>query len=99
LRETFGFHILAVEDALQETHAPKIDDWGDYLYIVLHAIESNKQDSRQMYTPELDVFLGGNYIVTYHDHPIPIVDRVWVNCQRDERRLKQGADHIKSRIY
>src|SRR5512137_571029 len=35
LRETFKFHPLAVDDALQDTLLPKVDDWGDYLYIVL----------------------------------------------------------------
>ena len=34
--QSFNFHHLAIDDALQETHAPKIDDWGDYLYIVLN---------------------------------------------------------------
>ena len=38
LRETFGFHPLAIDDALQETHVPKLDDWGDYLYLAIHAI-------------------------------------------------------------
>ena len=43
LRETFGFHPLAVDDALEETHTPKLDDWEDYLYIVLRAIVFDKQ--------------------------------------------------------
>jgi len=41
LLETFGFHPLAVDDALKQTHSPKIDDWGDYLCIVLHAVTAN----------------------------------------------------------
>ncbi len=32
----FQFHHLAVEDALSETHVAKVDDWGEYLYIVFH---------------------------------------------------------------
>lgn len=36
--ETFGFHPLAVEDALKETHVPKVDDWDNYLYIVLNSM-------------------------------------------------------------
>ena len=38
LREVFGFHPLAIEDALDETHVPKVDDWGSYLYVVLHGV-------------------------------------------------------------
>jgi magnesium transporter len=58
LLETFDFHPLAVDDALRETHVPRIDDWGDYLYIVLHAICLDKKDGSYISHIELDVFLG-----------------------------------------
>ena len=44
--------------------------------------------------PELDVFLGSNFIITYASEPIPAIDRVWHACQRDERRLKRGPDYL-----
>ena len=96
LLNTFGFHPLAVDDALQESHVPKVDDWGQYLYIVLHAVLFNKEarDGEHVETLELDVFLGKHYLVTHHDKPIAAVDRVWANCQRDERYVKAGADHL-----
>ena len=37
LRQVFNFHPLAVEDALQQSNVPKLDDWEDYLYIVLNS--------------------------------------------------------------
>jgi magnesium transporter len=96
LLNTFGFHPLAVDDALQESHVPKIDDWEQYLYIALHAIifDQAAQDGEHLDLLELDVFLGKHYLVTHHDKPIVAVDRVWANCQRDERHLKAGADHL-----
>jgi len=93
LRTVFGFHPLAVDDALQETHVPKLDDWGNYLYIVLQAITFAREDCN-LEALELDVFLGKNYIVTHHDLPIPSVTRVWQACQRDERYQKMDADHF-----
>src|SRR5215216_1529212 len=39
LSDVFRFHPLAVEDAIKETHVPKVDDWGEYLYIVFHTID------------------------------------------------------------
>jgi len=74
LRDTFGFHPLAVDDALQESHVPKLDDWGEYLYLVLHAVLFDRQDGGHVDTLELDVFLGQNFIVTHHDQPIAAVD-------------------------
>jgi len=99
LLETFGFHPLAVDDALEETHVPKLDDWGEYLYLVLHAVVFDDQghaprDDGHIDTLELDVFLGRNYVVTYHAQPIAAVDRVWAACQRDERHLKRGAAYL-----
>jgi len=97
LLKTFNFHPLAVDDALRESHVPKVDDWDDYLYIVLHDI-GFQTDNSEIETFELDVFLGPNYIVTHHDLLIKSLDRVWETCERDERNFKQGADHILYRI-
>jgi len=93
LRKVFGFHPLAIDDALQETHVPKLDDWGNYLYIVLEAINFIREDAT-LDSLELDVFLGMNYIVTHHDLPIRAVTRLRDTCQRDERYLQADADHF-----
>ena len=94
LINTFHFHKLAVDDALQETHIPKIDNWDQYLYIALRTIAFEANDGELISTPELDVFLGHNYIVTHHDKPVPALERTWKHVQRDIRHLAQGADHI-----
>jgi magnesium transporter len=94
LRGTFNFHPLAVDDALQETHIPKIDDWGEYLYIVLHAVVFDNKDGGNVDTLELDVFVGKNYLVTHHDQSINAIERVWSSVQRDPRHLRNGADHL-----
>jgi len=100
LRQTFDFHPLAVDDALQESHVPKVDDWGRYLYVVLHAIlfDADEEQREHLDTLEMDLFLGENYVVTHHDHPIAALDRVWGTCQRDERHLTRGADHLAYRL-
>jgi magnesium transporter len=98
LREVFGFHPLAIDDALQESHVPKVDDWGEYIYIVLHAVVFDKSNSGRLDTLELDVFLGKNYMVTHHDQPIAAIERVWGISQRDERHLLNGADHLLYRL-
>jgi magnesium transporter len=94
LRDVFDFHPLAVDDALEEAHVPKVDDWGPYIYLTLHAVIFDQQDARPLDTLELDVFLGKNYLVTYQAQSIATVDRVWTACQRDERHLQKGAGHL-----
>jgi len=97
--QSFNFHHLAIDDALQETHAPKIDDWGDYLYIVLnymHLVKST--DPWDTEIDELDIFLGRNYVITHHDNPVESIDETWGMCQRDPRYAKDGPDHLLYKI-
>jgi magnesium transporter len=97
--ESFGFHQLAIDDALLETHVPRLDDWGNYLYIVLNYMNVNENHHAwETEVDELDVFLGQNYIVTHHDYPIKAVEDAWAACDRDERNIRDGADHILYRI-
>ncbi|MEW5985461.1 MAG: magnesium/cobalt transporter CorA [Chloroflexota bacterium] len=94
LRQVFGFHPLAVDDALHETHVPKLDDWQDYLYVVLRAVTFSPAQGGALLADEVDVFLGENYLVTYHEKPIVAVDHVRSSCQRSERHLGFGPDHL-----
>jgi len=92
--QSFGFHALAIDDALQETHSPKVDDWEAYLYVVLNYMIIKDHQRWETQIDELDVFLGRNYIVTHHDLPIAFVDEVWGACLRDPRHTQEGADHV-----
>jgi len=95
----FGFHPLAIDDALQETHVPKLDDWTDYLYVVLNYMNVIKHgDEWKSSVDELDIFLGPNYVVTHHDYPITAVEETWKSCDRDPRTLEEGADHLLYKI-
>ncbi len=93
LRDTFNFHALAIDDALNEAHVPRIDDWGDYVYAVAHGVVFD-ESTLSLSTRELDIFLSKNYLVTHHRQPIEAVNRVWANTQKDQRRLEAGADHL-----
>ena len=98
MEQIFKFHPLAIEDALQQSHLPKIDDWEDYLYIVLHAIQYNKNSDDPIHTLELDIFIGSNYLLTHHDEPIGSIERAWELCHRDDRPARNGVDYLLYRI-
>jgi magnesium transporter len=94
LQSIFHFHPLAIADALKETHIPRVDDWGEYLYVVFHAIDFDP-GTDQLRLHEVDIFLGRNYLVTYHTEPIPEIDQHRKNIERDPvNRCRHGADHI-----
>ncbi len=97
--QNFGFHPLSIEDALQQTHSPKLDDWGSYLYIVMNYIDLQENDNTwESKIDELDIFLGSNYIVTHHEFSIPAIEATWASCERDIRNVQDGADHLLYKI-
>jgi magnesium transporter len=98
LCDNFHFHALAVEDALSETHVPKVNDWGDYLYIVFH-VARIVPETDALELQELDIFLGKNYLITYHTVALPILDQDRQSIERDPRdRMRHGADHLLVRF-
>ena len=94
LRDVFKFHPLSIDDAIQETHVPKVDEWDTYLYLVLRTVKTEHQDTFEIRTPELDIFLGSNYLVTYHEEPIASVEKIWTLCHQDHRYLSKGAGYL-----
>lgn len=95
----FNFHPLAIDDALQETHTPKIDDWGDYIYLVLNIMNYRQENGIfESEIDELDIFLGKNFVITFHDQLISAIEDAWSACQRDTRHVQDGPDHLLYRI-
>jgi magnesium transporter len=83
LWEVFNFHQLAIEDCIATHQYPKIDDYGDYLYIIVHAVDYNKSDAA-FHTTELDIFLTPKFVLTFHYQPLRSLTQRRV-------RLKEGA--------
>jgi magnesium transporter len=97
LTDVFHFHELAVEDALAEIHQPKVESYGEYLYLILHAIDF-KAHRHQFATQEVDFFLGPNYLVTYHSGSSRSIGRVSEICSRNDRVLGEGPSALLYRI-
>jgi len=91
----FQFHPLAIEDCQSTGYqSPKIDDFGDYLFIIFHALAVNSS-SGDLDTSELDCFLGANYLVTsYTDQKMPPISAVWERLKRDQRLTQNGVDFL-----
>ncbi len=97
-QDIFKFHPLSIDDALLETHVPKVDEWDTYLYLVFRTVKTDHQDISEIRTPELDIFLGSNYLVTYHEDPLTAVEKIWELCHQDQRYLSRGAGYLLYQI-
>jgi magnesium transporter len=83
LAERFGWHALDVEDVLSKRQRPKVDDYAEYLFIVLHFPFYDKAVQR-LNAAELDVFLGHDYLVTMPNVELHPVAHLFRRCQADE---------------
>ena len=97
LSEVFGFHPLAVEDAVSALQFPKIETYPGYLYVVLHGIHAEPQHT-QFATRDVDFFLGRNYLVTVHDGDSRSINTIREMCTRHEHILKEGPVALMHRI-
>ena len=94
LARNFGFHHLAVEDCVSPLiRPPKIDDFGSYLFLVVHGI-NHMGESDIVETTELNIFLGAHFVVSNHNNPLYSVDYVIRLVEDDGRPMKRGADFL-----
>ena len=97
LRDVFHFHELAVEDALSELEYPKVESYGDYLYLILHRIDF-KAPEHCFKTHDVDFFLGPNYLVTIHSGDSRSIEHISEICQRNSMALGEGPGALMHRI-
>src|SRR6476661_11252773 len=69
LEEHFDFHQLDYEDVFSRNQRPKIDEYEDYLFIVLHFPRYDKNVGR-LNAAELDIFVGPDYLITIPNEPL-----------------------------
>src|SRR5512133_2859043 len=86
LEERFDFHPLDYEDIFSRNQRPKVDEYDDYLFIVLHFPAYDKTVGR-LNAAELDVFVGPDYVITLPNEPIPALEYLFERCRtREELR-------------
>jgi magnesium transporter len=80
LREVFGFHPLAVEDAIRGHERPKVEAHGSYYFMVFYTADF-KSKADEIELQGLTLFVGANYLVTVHAGSVPEVADTMARCQ------------------
>jgi magnesium transporter len=88
LAERFGFHELDVEDVLSKRQRPKIDEYPDYLFVVLHFPFYDKSVQR-LNAAELDIFLGHDFVITIPNVELHPVTYLFRRCEEDAERREE----------
>ena len=84
LAARFGWHPLDLEDVMSKRQRPKVDDYPEYLFAVLHFPRYDKAIQR-LNAAEMDIFLGPDYLVTIPNVELLPVTRLFRRCEEDDQ--------------
>jgi magnesium transporter len=87
----FGLHELAVEDARVGHQRPKIEEYGDSLFAVMHSVELNEGE---LQVGEVAVFVADNYVLSTRNRSQQGFLGVRARCEREPHHLKQGSAFV-----
>jgi magnesium transporter len=94
LQGKFGFHPLAIEDCLHFDQRPKLEEYGGYLFVVVHAFTCVGKDALDVEPREVHAFLGDHYLVTVHAEEVPAIEAIWRRLAGDAPLARRGVDFI-----
>ncbi len=83
LEEHFEFHTLDYEDVRSRNQRPKVDEYDDYLFIVLHFPRYDKRVSR-LNAAEVDIFVGPDFLITLPNEPLQPIEYLFERCRTNE---------------
>ena len=97
LLEVFNFHPLTVEDCRENRHYPKVEEFNDYIYFIVHGVRADTSPDR-FNTIELDGFLGANYVITYHHDMFRSINNVKQQLRTTPMACQRGSAFLLHQI-
>jgi magnesium transporter len=88
LLQPLNVHPLAIEDMLSQVNRPKVDDYGEYLYLAVHS--ARWEDEQPPALREIDVLVGPNFLVTYHEGATRSIESAQRVLERRPELLGRG---------
>lgn len=91
LEDVFGFHPLSIEDCVNESPRPKVEEYDNYVFMVIHSVDF---DIRKFRTTELNMFIGKNFLVTYHAQPLRCISTTIERVLRNAPLVAKAPDRL-----
>ena len=95
LAEVFALHPLTIEDIWGPRSQPKIDDFDEYLYVIIHGIGAKKRDRLDLV--EIDLVIGDTWLIT-HDRDGLVSDDIGTELEHSPRVLAKGVPWLAHAI-
>jgi magnesium transporter len=96
-KNVFSFHHLTLEDCREARNQPKVEEFADYLFFIVHGI-TTKANTSNIITKELDGYLGKNYVVTNRNEEFRSIDAVKHQVKQNPRPFEKGAPFLLHQI-
>ncbi len=93
LEGVFNFHPLAIEDCVAPSDRPKIDEYDGYVFLVMHAVDYRYAE-HAFQTTELNIFIGRNFLVTYHDQPLRSIEATIERVLKNSAAVARAPDRL-----
>jgi len=91
MQEEFGLHPLAIEDAKHGHQRPKIEEYGDIVFVVMHLLE---MDHNEILVGEVAIFVGPNFVLSVRNGSQQNFLGVRERCEREPELLKLGSGFV-----
>jgi magnesium transporter len=88
LAKNYLFNLFDLEDCLSRIERPKIDEYDNYLFLVLH-FPVFKQEARVTTSSQVSIFIGGDFLVTVHTGDLKTLAKLFDDCQLNERAREE----------
>jgi magnesium transporter len=100
LRQITGLHPLSVDDALSRKQRPKVEEYNDYLFVVILGVRFHEEtpDPYDLETFDLCFFLGNHFLITTHAGPSDAVNDVAERLTKNPELLSRGVDRLAHAI-
>lgn len=93
LGRCFNLHPLVLEDILNTNQRPKVEDYNDYLYIVLKLFDVSDKD--RIVTKQVSLILEKNMVISFQDDDEPLFDLIIKRINAKESPIRNnGADYL-----
>ncbi len=94
MRAEFGLHELAVEDALKGHQRPKVEEYGNMVFVVLHLLDPTAEPGTDEELGELAVFAAPHFVLSVRTRSAHGFQEVRERCEREPELLRHGAGFV-----
>ena len=96
LAETIGFHPLTIEDTLSPESRVKVEEYGDFLFVVCRDAQFNVDtpDPYDFATSNLYLFIGRTYLITVHALPSRATETLRERLVSGPELMNRGVDYL-----